>query len=125
MSSHEAYDMVHPDTRGCLFDQNGDKTDVIYNTEKPIICDQCKAFINSKSTSDGFIKEVESELKRIKKPLISSIELFIKKYPLFSVSLTLISSFFISVLASVFVEVINLDVSVKEIIKNLTNCITG
>jgi len=103
MSSNEAYKMVHQDTRGCLFDLNGDQTDVIHNTEKPIICDECKAFINSKSTSSGFIGKFESELKKIKKPLISSVELFIKKYPLFSVSLTLFSSFLISVLAGLFV----------------------
>lgn len=97
----EVYQLVHQDTRGCLFDLNGDRFDVVYNTEKPIICESCKAYLNSKSLPPNFIKNVSRELKRIRKPLICSVEMFIKKYPLFSVSVTLVSSILINLLSNV------------------------
>lgn len=86
------YNFVHQDTRGCIFDLNGDKRDIIYNTEQPIICDECKAKINKKSLPHNFIKSVQNELDAIRKPWLKRIELFIKKYPLLSILLTFIFS---------------------------------
>lgn len=100
----DIYNLVHQDTRGCLFDLNGDKYDVLYNTEKPIICDSCKAFFNGKSLPANFIKNIEAELKRIRKPLICTIELFIKKYPFFSVSLALLTSIVVNLISNVIWE---------------------
>lgn len=123
--SNEAYDIVHDDTRGCLFDMNGDKFDVIYNTEKPLLCNSCKSYINSKSLPDGYISKLEKDLKKIKKPLISRVELFIKKYPLFSVGFTLISSFIINILASLFLEYSKLNIAFTDLIKAMFNCLSG
>lgn len=125
VSSDEAYEVVHGDTRGCLFDLNGDKSDVIYNTESPSICNECKSFINEKSLPDGFVNSFEKELKRIKKPLLSRVELFIRKYPLLSISLTLISSFMISVFASVFVEFLKLNVKISDLVNGIMSCVSG
>ena len=36
-----AFDIIHDETRGCLFDMHGIKTDVIYSCNKPIICSSC------------------------------------------------------------------------------------
>ncbi len=123
--SNEAYQIVHDDTRGCLFDMNGDKFDVIYNTETPQICNSCKSFINSKSLPEGYISALEKELKKIKKPLISRVELFIKKYPLFSVGFTLISSFIINILASLFLEYSKLNIAFTDFIKAIVNCLSS
>jgi hypothetical protein len=106
ITSDDIYNLAHQDTRGCLFDLNGDKYDVIFNTEKPIICDSCKAFINSKSLPQNFIKNIERELKKIKKPIICTIELFIKKYPLFSVLLALLTSIIINIMSNIIWELL-------------------
>ncbi len=98
--SGNVYDFVHEDTRGCLFDLNGDKNDIIYNTEKPIICSECQSKINKQSIPNNLIHSLELELKNIDKPLVKSIELFIKKYPLLSVSLTVLFSTTINILSS-------------------------
>jgi len=101
ITNDDSYNFVHPDTRRCLFDLNGDKYDVIFNTEKPIICDSCKASINSRILPQNFIKNIEGELKKIRKPIICTIELFIKKYPLFSVLSTLLTSIIINFVSNI------------------------
>ena len=32
LSSNDVYKIVHLDTRGCLFDMNGERSDIVYNT---------------------------------------------------------------------------------------------
>lgn len=97
---------VHSDTRGCLFDLNGDKRDIIYNTEKPIICDECKGKISKKSIPKNFLEDIQGELLKIDKPIIKKIENFISKYPLFSVLVTFIFSTFINLFSNWLWEII-------------------
>jgi len=106
LDTEDVYSFVHQDTRGCLFDLNGDKLDVLHNTERPIICNSCKALINSKSVPDNFVKHLECELKRIRKPYICSIELFIKKYPLFSFAVTFLFGILINIISSIIWEIL-------------------
>lgn len=96
----EVYKFIHSDTRGCLFDLNGDKRDIIYNTEKPIICDECKGKISKKSIPKNFLEDIQKELLKIDKPFIKKIENFISKYPLFSVIVTFIFSTFINLFSN-------------------------
>ncbi len=100
LTSDDIYNLIHQDTRMCLFDMNGDKYDVVYNTEKPIICDECKTFLNKKSLPENFIKTLEKELKKIKKPLLCTVEIFIKKYPLLSILLTVLSTIIINLISN-------------------------
>lgn len=102
----EVYNFVHHDTRGCLFDLNGDKSDIIYNTESPIICEECQSKINTKSVPKGFIKSIQNELQKIHKPWIKSIEIFIKKYPLASILATFVFSTLINLISNVIWDVI-------------------
>ncbi len=81
-ASKEVYSIVHSDTRGCLFDLNGDRFDVIYNTEKPIICDPCKNQFRTRQLDSKILPSLKKELKRLKKPFIMRVESFIRKYPL-------------------------------------------
>ena len=106
LADDRVYQIVHQDTRGCLFDMNGDKFDVIYNTEKPVICDSCKAFFRGTSLPENYIDNLEKELKKIKRTLILEIELFIKKYPLFSILLTFAFSVLINIISSMIWEVL-------------------
>lgn len=100
ISTDEVYSLVHGDTRGCLFDLNGDKQDIIYNSERPIICTSCKAEFKKRQIEEDVISVFESELKTISKPKILQIELFIKKYPLFSILTTGIVAVLLNLIAS-------------------------
>lgn len=90
--SGSVYELIHGDTRGCLFDLNGNRLDIIANTERPKICDSCKAIFRRRQIDSGVIVRLERELKRLKKPLILAAELFIKKYPFISIMLTVATS---------------------------------
>lgn len=100
INNQEVYRFIHNDTRGCLFDLNGDKRDIIYNTEKPIICDECKGKISQKSIPKNFLEDIQRELSKIDKPFIKKIENFIAKYPLFSILATFIFSTIINLFSN-------------------------
>jgi hypothetical protein len=88
ISSDKIYNLVHLDTRGCLFDMNGDKTDILYNTESPIICNSCHQIFNTRQVSSKAIGILTKELKTIRKPKILALEKYIKKHPFISVLLS-------------------------------------
>lgn len=46
---------------------NGERSDILYNTEQPILCDECKGKFKSKQVELEIISQFEKELKRIKK----------------------------------------------------------
>jgi hypothetical protein len=98
--SDEVYSFVHDDTRGCLFDLNGDKKDIIYNTEQPIICPECKGKIHHKTIPKNLLEGIEKELQKIEKPFLKKAEIFIKKYPLVSILLTFVFSTFINLISN-------------------------
>ena len=95
---NEIYNFVHEDTRGCLFDLNGDTLDIIYNTEQPTICNECKSKLNQQKNID--IDLLQDELNKIKKPWVLATELFIKKNPLFSIVVTILFTTSINILSN-------------------------
>ena len=101
LSSNDVYKIVHLDTRGCLFDMNGERSDIVYNTEQPIICDECKGKFKKKQVQQEIIEQFEKELKKIKKPFILRAERWIKRYPLVAIFLSFAMSVIISVIANV------------------------
>ena len=100
LSSNDIYQFIHPDTRGCLFDLNGDRSDILYNTEQPIICEECKGKIKSKQIKAETIHLLEHELKRIKKPFALRMERWIKKYPLLSIFISALMAITLNILAN-------------------------
>lgn len=106
ISSEEVDDLVHRDTRGCLFDMNGERSDIIYNTEHPIICEECKGKFRSKQIDGNVIGSFEKELKRIKKPKILRIERWIRAYPLLSIIISAFTAILLNIVANIIYDVI-------------------
>lgn len=100
-SSTEVYSIIHSDTRGCLFDLNGDRQDIIYNTEKPLICDSCISAFKRKQFEDDYLRTIVKELKRIRKPKLLIIENFIKKYPLLSILLSALFAILLNLISNI------------------------
>ena len=100
-SDNEVYAITHRDTRGCLFDLNGDREDILYNTEQPIICESCKSIFKKKQVNSKIVLDIEKELKRIRKPWILRIEKSIKKHPFFSVLISGFIAVFLSIIANI------------------------
>lgn len=100
ITSEEIPPIIHDETRSCLFDMNGNKTDVIYSTERPSICQQCQSVMMESQLPDGFSRRICKELKKIRKPRYYRLQDYIKKRPLFSICIMLASALVIEIIAN-------------------------
>lgn len=83
--SSDVYLIAHEETRGCLFDMNYNKYDIIHNTNQASLCSKCSAEIDTKNLPNGFKSDVEKELQRLKKDLFYKISDFVKAHPILSI----------------------------------------
>ncbi|MCK5541949.1 MAG: hypothetical protein KAI40_04595 [Desulfobacterales bacterium] len=97
---------THDETRGCLFDMNGTKTDVFLSCDKPIICDECVESLKHKRISINMIKNSQSDLKQITKPLFFRLADFVKRHPIWSLMISAISAIFLGIIGSLLAEVL-------------------
>lgn len=65
----EAPGFTHDETKGCLFDMNGIKSDLIESCNKPIICRECEYKLTNAMVPNNVIENIKHELKSVKKPL--------------------------------------------------------
>ncbi len=91
---------THDETRGCLFDMNGIKTDIYHSCDSPIVCSECVEGLKQDRISNDIISIVQKEIKRIKKPLFYRALSFVKKRPIISLIISLCTALFIGVLGS-------------------------
>lgn len=82
---------THDETRGCLFDMNGIKTDLIASCHEPIICDECQVKLSNERVSKYDIDLSKKEIKKIRKDLYFRILGGVKKHPVWALTF---SSFF-------------------------------
>ena len=61
----EHTNFAHDETRGCLFDMNGIKTDIIYSCHNPIIYPNCIEKLKQEKVSNEVISKVQKEITRI------------------------------------------------------------
>ena len=88
----EHTNFAHDETRGCLFDMNGIKTDIVYSCHKPIICPNCVEKLKQEKVSNEVISKIQNEIAKIKKPLFYQIAEFVKKHPVWSLVISAISA---------------------------------
>jgi len=104
--SSEYTNYTHDDTRGCLFDMNGIKTNIIYSLDKPNLCPSCvEALMTNHENRENriekeLIEKVQKELQKIRKKSYYRIADFIKKYPVLSIAISAISALVIGILGS-------------------------
>ena len=96
----EITNFTHDETRGCLFDMNGLKTDVIYSCHEPIICPDCVERLRKEKVSNETIAKAQKEITRIKKPLFYRIMSFVKKHPIWSIAISAISAIILGAIGS-------------------------
>lgn len=102
---------AHDETRGCLFDMNGIKTDIIHSCHKPIICQSCVEKLKNEKVSNEVISKVEKEIAKIKKPLFYQISDFVKRHPICSLLVSAVTAIILgaigSYISTVLYEVVN------------------
>lgn len=87
----EAPSFTHDETRGCLFDMNGIKSDLVESSNKPIVCSECVERLNNERVSEQTIRVVQQEIRGIHKTLYFRALDFVKVRP---VAALIISSLF-------------------------------
>lgn len=97
----DAPGFTHDETRGCLFDMNGIKADLVASCHKPIICEECQERLRRERVSNEVIERTLREILRIKKDLYYRILGFLKKHPIWSIFLSSLFALILGVMASV------------------------
>lgn len=87
----EVTNFTHDETRGCLFDMNGIKVDLVASSHNPIICDECRERLRKEKVSKKDIETAQKEIKKIQRDFYYRILGNVKKYPVLAL---IISSFF-------------------------------
>ncbi|MCY4559452.1 MAG: hypothetical protein OXF79_24395 [Chloroflexi bacterium] len=80
----ETTNYTHDETRGCLFDMNASKWDVIYSCHQPRICDACVTDLRRAQISNEQIGAVQGDIRHIKKPLFNKLTEFVRQHPILS-----------------------------------------
>lgn len=91
----EAPSFTHDETRGCLFDMNGIKSDLVESCDTPVVCSECEERLRNERVSTQTIKTTQREIRKIRKPLYFRALKFVKSHP---IAALVISSIFAIVL---------------------------
>jgi hypothetical protein len=102
----EAPGFTHDETRGCLFDMNGIKTDLVASCDGPIICDECEERLKREKVSNLLIEATQKEIRGIRRDLYYRALGFIKKHPIWSLVLSAIFALSIGAAGSLIASLI-------------------
>jgi len=97
----EHTNFTHDETRGCLFDMNGIKTDVVYSCHKPILCSSCVERLRQEKVSNETIEKCQSEIHGIQKDLFYLMADFIKQHPVWSLVISGLTAIILGAAGSV------------------------
>lgn len=106
---HEPTNFAHDETRGCLYDMCGIKTDIIHSLNKPQLCDDYVHDIthNENPRIDrSIIDKVQIELKKIHKERYYQILDFVKRRPVFTLILSTIITIVLGAVGSVLATIL-------------------
>ncbi|HEY9685821.1 MAG TPA: hypothetical protein V6C52_02470 [Coleofasciculaceae cyanobacterium] len=95
------YTWVHDDVRGCLFDLNSNKPDIVFSMHRPNLCDACKSRVLSLQIDTDFLPALNNELPRLQKTLYFRISDWVKAHPICALLITLLSGITLNILASI------------------------
>lgn len=84
----EHTNFTHDETRGCIFDMNGIKTDIIHSCHKPILCTSCAEQSRQQKVSKETIEKCQSETYKIQKDFFYIMTDFIRQYPVWSLAIS-------------------------------------
>jgi hypothetical protein len=95
---------AHDEIRGCLFDMNSNKPDIIFSLNRPKLCAACTTRLSSKQVSADLLPTLCRELPRIKKALHLRMTDWVMRHPIFALAITAASGIALNLIASVIFE---------------------
>lgn len=96
----EAPEFTHDETRGCLFDMNGIKFDLVESCNKPVVCAECEERLRNEHVSTQTIKIVQKEIRSIRKHLYYRVLDFVKSKPLIALTISSVFAILLGVTGS-------------------------
>lgn len=99
-SFEESPSFTHDETRGCLFDMNGIKSDLVESCDKPVVCAACEERLKNERVSTQTIKTVQSEICKIRKSIYYQALDFIKAKPLVALTISSVFAILLGVIGS-------------------------
>lgn len=96
--------MAHDARRGCLFDMCGIKKEISASCLSPQICGECYGKLLKKNVPEDTLKSVNRELKKLKRGLFYSIEVFLKQHPILSILISFLAATVSSIFASLIMK---------------------
>jgi len=99
--AEELTNFTHDETRGCIFDMNGNKVDIIHSCHEPIICPDCVERSRRERVTEETIQKCQKELARIKKPLFFRIGDFIRIHPIWALVISALSAITLGAIGSI------------------------
>lgn len=97
----EPTNFAHDETRGCLFDMNASKIDVIHSLDRPHLCEHCVSQLKQSRVSNEVLDVVAKELRRIRRPLVDRIAAFVRDQTIWSIIISVLSALVLGTAASV------------------------
>ena len=107
----EATSFAHDETRGCIFDMNASKIDVIHSLHQPKLCEYCTSQLKGARVSNETIDIISRELRSIRKPLIERISDFVRTHTVWSIVISVLAAILVGTLASLLASIIYNSVS--------------
>lgn len=98
-SRHEL-SLSHHAVRGCLFDMNSHKPDVVFSMHKPSLCTACQAEMAKRALDESFLPSLAKELNRIRKPIYFRIADWVKAHPVIALTITALASLTINLISN-------------------------
>jgi len=95
---------AHDETRGCIFDMNASKSDIVFSLNKPVLCPACRIKVSEKQVPADLLVNLDKELKRIQKTLYVRIVEWIKCHPIFALGITALTGVALNLIASILFE---------------------
>lgn len=84
----DAPGFTHDETRGCLFDMNGIKSDLVESCNKPVVCGECEERLRDERVSIQTIRIVQKEIRKIRKHLYYRAFDFVKAKPVVALAIS-------------------------------------
>ena len=94
----------HHDIRGCLFDMNSQKSDILYSMHQPKLCDACRTRIGQNQVDPNLLSALDAELPRLRRKLFFQIVDWVKMHPIYSLLLTAAFGIALNIIASIIFE---------------------
>ena len=94
----------HHDIRGCLFDMNSQKSDILYSMHQPKLCDACRTRVGQHQVDPALLSTLEGELRKLRRKLFYRVVDWVKTHPISSLLITAAFGISLNVIASIIFE---------------------